>query len=136
MKPINHQLTSGMFTEKDIISRYTRAEAIEDGALTDITPIAKEAGFKFPVALSAGVSNLVNEAVEKGGKNYNGVVWDILMLLLFKIKASGGDSSRCDFSVNIWSKFTHKDKEVKMYSVIGAGDTPEPVITIMLPNED
>ena len=30
----------------DIISTYTRAQAIEDGVLIDISPTAKEAGFE------------------------------------------------------------------------------------------
>lgn len=39
-----------MFTDADIISRYTRAEAIEDGELIDVTETAREAGFTVPVA--------------------------------------------------------------------------------------
>ena len=38
----------------DIISTYTRAQAIEDGVLIDVSPIAKEAGFEWPVAMTAG----------------------------------------------------------------------------------
>lgn len=38
-----------LFSEDDIIYSYPRAQAIQDGTLSDVTPIAAEAGF-----LSAG----------------------------------------------------------------------------------
>lgn len=37
----------------NVISTYTRAQAIEDGVLVDPGSMAKEAGFKLPVALTA-----------------------------------------------------------------------------------
>jgi hypothetical protein len=42
-----------MFEDFDLIHRYTRAQAIEDGVLIDVTQTAREAGFKYPVALTA-----------------------------------------------------------------------------------
>ena len=41
-----------MFTAADIISSYTRADALADGQLIDVTQTAKEAGFRLPVALT------------------------------------------------------------------------------------
>lgn len=35
-----------IFTVEDIISTYSRAQAIEDGVLVDVTETAKEAGIK------------------------------------------------------------------------------------------
>ena len=37
------------------ISIYTRAQAIEDGVLVDVSESAREAGFKFPVAVTRTV---------------------------------------------------------------------------------
>ena len=34
----------------EIIYAYTRAQAIEDGVLADVSEVAKEAGFRYPVA--------------------------------------------------------------------------------------
>ena len=39
----------------DLIFSYTRAQAIEDGVLVDVTETAKEAGFRIPVALTQSV---------------------------------------------------------------------------------
>ena len=35
----------------DVISTYTRAQALEDGVLIDPGTMAAEAGFKWPVAI-------------------------------------------------------------------------------------
>ena len=37
----------------DVIFSYTRKQAIEDGVLVDITEMAKEAGIKYPVAITS-----------------------------------------------------------------------------------
>ena len=42
-----------MFESFDFIHRYTRAEAIRDGVLIDVSATAREAGFRYPVALAA-----------------------------------------------------------------------------------
>lgn len=41
--------------ESEIIYSYTRAQAIADGVLIDVTPQAQEAGFKIPVAVTAAL---------------------------------------------------------------------------------
>ncbi|MEA2079735.1 MAG: DUF6573 family protein [Pseudomonadota bacterium] len=38
----------------DIISTYTRAQAIEDGVLIDVSSTARDARFNWPVAMTAG----------------------------------------------------------------------------------
>jgi uncharacterized protein DUF6573 len=51
-----------MCTDKDeftIISVYTREQAIADGVLMDVSDMAKEAGFKWPVAVTLAVWNKV-----------------------------------------------------------------------------
>ena len=42
-----------MFENADLIHRYTRAEAIADGVLIDVSAVAREAGIRYPVALTA-----------------------------------------------------------------------------------
>ena len=45
------------FDDAPVIHRYTRAEAIRDGMLTDVTETAREAGFKVPVAITGAVQD-------------------------------------------------------------------------------
>jgi hypothetical protein len=44
-----------MFDNADLIYRYTRAQAIADGVLVDVSGIAQEAGIRFQVALTRAV---------------------------------------------------------------------------------
>jgi hypothetical protein len=41
-----------MFDHADYIHRYTRADALRDGVLIDVSPVAREAGIRYPVALT------------------------------------------------------------------------------------
>ncbi|WP_325176197.1 DUF6573 family protein, partial [Xanthomonas hortorum] len=44
-----------MFTASDIIHSHTRANLLEDGDLVDVSALAREAGFKVPVAVTRAV---------------------------------------------------------------------------------
>jgi hypothetical protein len=44
-----------MFEEADLIHRYTRADALRDGELIDVSPVAREAGIRWPVAITRTV---------------------------------------------------------------------------------
>ncbi len=41
----------------EMIHSYTRKQAIDDGLLIDVSEMAKEAGFKWPIAITATVWN-------------------------------------------------------------------------------
>jgi hypothetical protein len=118
----------------EIISSYTRAEAIADGTLVDVTETAREAGFKFPTAVTSGVWAGVIEPAEQDrelGQSEQGRLWDILQVL----RATGRNAGeRHEFKV-IVAKGVRREL-VDLVAVVGPGDTPEPVITIMLPSED
>lgn len=121
----------------DNIFTYTREEAIADGVQFEC-PLAKDAGFKFPVFITCGVNNLIEESLTYGLNDFNGVMWDILMVLFATIKANKTTGlKRLSFPVVInWD-----DKQTKTFtfmSEVGAldFDKPEPAITIMLPDED
>jgi hypothetical protein len=44
-----------VFENAEIISRYSRADAIRDGVLIDVSAVAREAGIRYPVALTCAV---------------------------------------------------------------------------------
>ncbi len=58
-----------------VVYSYTRAQAIEDGVLVDISELAKEAGFKFPVAVTCRVFELLNDTYQ-AGQSFEGRAWD------------------------------------------------------------
>jgi len=125
-----------LFRPEDIISVYTRAQAIEDGVLVDVSTVAKEAGIKFPVAMTRAVwCDVVepDEIAKSHGESEQGRLWDVVYMLRVAIKAGvDGDTIRY-YLIATKDGRQHK-RELK--AVCGPGDTMEPVITIMLPDED
>jgi hypothetical protein len=71
-----------MFDDADLIHRYTRADAIADGVLVDVTGTAREASIRYPVALTRTVWERC-VAVPPGVlfKDEAGRLWDVLSLL-------------------------------------------------------
>ena len=57
---------SNLFEDAEVIHRYTRKQAIEDGILVDLSEIAGEAGIKYPVAVTRGVFELLDDTSSPG----------------------------------------------------------------------
>lgn len=126
-----------MFEEGDVVSRYTRAQAIEDGVLIDVSKTAKETGFVFPVAVTAGVWNGVLEPDKKdeaAGQSATGRLWDVLAMLRWAIKKQSAALDTIHFDVLVWRR--GKTHTVKLKSICGPGDDAAPVLTVLLPDED
>ena len=121
-----------------VIFSYTRAQAIADGVLIDATELAKQAGFRMPVAVTAGVwAECVAVPDGVAGQDETGRLWDVLSLLHFAIARQKGDGERVDFAVHVRNDNREGDPPlVHLYALCGPGDDAEPVITVMLPSED
>ncbi|MEW5756439.1 MAG: DUF6573 family protein [Pseudomonadota bacterium] len=127
----------------DVISSYTRAQAIEDGVLTDAGPMAQEAGFKYPVALTAAAwADCVAWTDEDNHKqvyqDQAGRLWDVLFMAVHAIRTSTGTGNRLLYQLY---RVPRDGKSVKaelvtLKLIIGPGDHGEPVNTILLPDED
>ena len=74
-----------MFTKDDIISTYTRRQAIEDGFLADLTTLFPEEAtlYRFPVACTTSIWTMIETAVNKKQGDLKGIVWDILYTCKF-----------------------------------------------------
>ena len=124
-----------MFDENDLIHKYSRADAIRDGVLIDVSGTARQAGIKFPVALTSTAWDLyvrVPEGVP--GQDEAGRLWDILWMLRYAILAGPrGNPIQFEFYVQ---NDNNGPQRVTLKSHAGPGDDGEPVITIMLPDED
>ncbi len=121
------------------IHTYSRAEAIEDGMLIDVTETAKEAGIKYPVAVTTELYNIIEptEKEQAQGQDLEGRLWDTLFM--FTLAARKAEGPLMQYRVNYVREQpdgTLKTETVTIKAVIGPGDTPEPVITLMLPHED
>ena len=66
-------------------------QAIADGVLIDATELAKQAGFRFPVALTTGVwAECVAVPACVAGQDETGRLWDVLNVLQFAIARQKG----------------------------------------------
>lgn len=122
----------------DLIYSYSRAQAIEDGVLVDVGPIAKEAGITFPVALTRAVWDrcvTVPEGVRC--QDEQGRLWDVLWMLRDAIRRGKGDGSEIRYQVHVRNSNRQGIPPlVNLKAVCGPGDHAEPVITVMFPEED
>ena len=130
-----------MFNDFDVISEYSRNQAIDDGELIDASSMAKELGIKVPVALTRRLwdSWITPTALEQSfGQSTTGRLWDALWMFRVFARDQGG-VSQMHYQL-IFQKQTKratlKKHTVTLKAVIGPGDEGEPVITIMLPDED
>ena len=117
-----------------IIHSYSRAQALEDGVLVDISDLAEEMGFKCSVAVTCGVHDLLKDEYH-AAQCFTGRAWDMLMILRFEIMRSKS-TDIIYFSPYFNTKLHRNPKPYKLWSKCGPGDNGEPVITVMLVGED
>jgi len=138
----------------ELIYSYSRAQAIEDGVLVDLNDpsftfrpglnICAEAGIKYPVAMTiAAYSATVSEPGTPlpPGQDISGRLWDVLTM--FKVAAKqGGEEIHFPVSVVNWVSVDGerinrtKRETVILKAICGPGDSADPVITLLLPDED
>jgi hypothetical protein len=136
-----------LFADAEVISRYTRRQAIEDGVLVQLSgegyegdawvpAMVAEAGFKFPIAMTAEAFSRYVEltpAAKRACNDMKGRLWDVLWMLRQAIGRSTGQELVFTFYCVVDRV---RPSRVQLKSVCGPGDAMEPVITIMLPEED
>jgi len=121
----------------EVIFAYTRAQAIEDGVLVDLSEWAREAGFRFPLAVTSAVWGVLKPGPDLAGEGQDvrGRAWDMLTVLRFSIaKASRADEVR--FAPLFVQAPGRPARPCRMWAKCGPGDHGEPVITVMLEGED
>ena len=138
------------------IFRYTRAQAIANGVLVDLTTatddkgqlFCQQAGFKIPVAITrtawaqtieAGGSwkpDGDGEVLElKGGQSLTGRLWDLLWMLR-PASRQAASTDRVYFQVQVDIDGDGRHEGVNLWALCGPGDDAQPVITIMVEGED
>ncbi len=125
-----------LFANAEVIYSYTRAQALADGGLVDITDTAKEAGFKIHVALTAAAwGDCVAWPENNSLQDEAGRLWDVLTMAA--LAAVGNRrSSQVPFGLHRVPRWGARAELVQLVMHIGPGDEAEPVITIMQPGED
>ncbi|WP_417276793.1 DUF6573 family protein [Castellaniella sp.] len=127
----------------ELIHAYSRAQAIADGVLVDVTATAREAGFSVPVAVTRAVwADCVEWTAEIDTRKATyqdeaGRLWDVVWMANRAARRAAG-AGCCVFEV---LRVPREGRGIRPRSAvlamrIGAGDAGEPVITIGLPSED
>lgn len=124
-----------------VIYGYSRAQAISDGELVDVSKMAKEAGFTVPVALtSAAWSDCIEwsdrDSSRQTHQEESGRLWDVLwMAHLAARRSEGGTVAFSLYRVPRGGK-GRMPRKVTLHIHIGPGDGAAPVITVMMPGEE
>lgn len=137
----NEQTADSFFG--NVISTYTRAQAIDDGVLIDAGAMAQEAGFKWPVALTSAVwADCVawseHDSEKQAYQDESGRLWDVLFMASHGIRTASDSGDRLLFQLyRVRRDGQSMEAELTTLKlIVGPGDQGEPVITILLPNED
>jgi hypothetical protein len=125
-----------VFEEADLIHRYSRAEALADGVLIDVSAAAREAGIRWPVALTRAVwERCVTVPPGVACQDEAGRLWDVCWMLACAARRSEGAEVR--FGVHVRNGTREGTPPlVRLKALCGPGDDGEPVVTVMLPDED
>ncbi|WP_067694575.1 DUF6573 family protein [Nocardia jejuensis] len=129
-----------MSENAEIIDAYTRAQAIADGVLHDVTATASEYGFRYPVAVAEHAWHEAIAWPADGGhcQDETGRLWDVLTMAHFAI-ASAIRTNTATHSVEFTVARIIADdpdpeptpKPITLTIHIGPGDDANPVFTIM-----
>ncbi len=124
----------------DFVHSYSRRDALADGFLVDVTDLARQAGFKVPVALTRAVWSQCVEWTEadnsrQAHQDETGRLWDVLSMCFLAARATASSGLR--FALMSVPRDGSADAvSVELKALIHGGDDGEPVVTIMLPDED
>ena len=118
----------------DIIYAYTRAQALADGVLVDVTPMAKEAGLVHPTVITQALWHELNTIPENFSyESFSGRLWDVLWMgRLAAAKEENLGSTRITFPVLLHTRNLDPSTEqiTELVMDCGPGDQGEPVLTI------
>ena len=135
--------TSELFRDADVISTYTRKDALADGTLVDLTkwassgPEGMMGDFKVPVAVTSAVWGEINDIPKskQGIRDVRGRAHDVLTMAVMAARQAKPGNSEVLFRV-IMDISASPGRYQTYKLVIGPGDIGEPVVTIMRPEED
>jgi hypothetical protein len=132
-------LKNGPWAGFEVISTYTREEAIEDGVIVDLsTNYPNDTRmFKWPVYCTDTVWSLIDSAAMADNVEAGVYVWDVCNMAAMTIVANGkNDGSEVFFKVCLPLRCNRKETNLKLVCGPLGPDNPRPCMTIMLPNED
>ncbi|MGC8590400.1 DUF6573 family protein [Athalassotoga sp.] len=105
----------------EYIDSYSRKQAIDDGILIDVSDLAKANGIRYPVAMTNSLYTLLTDGLV-------GTLWTFLERFSEMARSAKGDT--------LTGFIVARGVPVHFKALAHPGDDMEPVITIMLEEED
>ena len=135
---------SALFGDAEVLDTYTRAQAIDDGTLVDVTDQARQLGFRCPVALTRAVWADCVEWDDLAGRrtgtpqDETGRLHDVLWMTYLAVRRAR-EESRVPVELHRIPRDGRPGngpQSIRLEAVCGPGDERELVITIQQPGED
>lgn len=125
----------------DLTYSYSRAQAIDDGVLVDVSTTARQAGFVVAVALTTAawadcVAWADADSCRQSPQDEAGRLWDVLWMAYLATRRANGNQVRVTLFRVPRDGRSRSPRETSLQMHIGPGDHGEPVVTIMMPGED
>jgi hypothetical protein len=126
-----------MFEDMEVISCYTWDDAVNDGMFVNVSRLASKAGFTLPVAIT---SNLFHTHLERETEQDTDLrINTLLMLLAINIKRlkENGEANSNHIACPITFDDEKDERVTQVWATIEGRSpkNPEPVMTIMLPED-
>ena len=126
---------SPFFNAAAVIPPGSRAQAMAEGRLVEVTPLARQAGFRLPVALTAAVwIERVAWPWEDWTQDARVRLWELLLVAGFEFRRHR-PRNRMPFGWYQIPPGGRVPEWIPLVLHLGPGDHAEPVITILQPGE-
>ena len=124
--------------DTDLIPTYTRAHALAAGALIAISPLATEAGFCYPVVVTAAVWQLLepSDDLARLGHSATGRAWEVLQVLRAAIRRSDHTDRISCAPLCVLDVAYPTPQPVQLWALCGRGDDEAPLITVLCEGEE
>ena len=126
----------------EAIHVYSRAQAIADGNLINVSETAREAGFRVPVALTVAawadcVAWSDADSERQMQQDESARLWDVLWIAS-RAARRAAESQRFAFQLYRLARGGRGVIPIltTLHLCIGPGDDAAPVITVLIPGED
>lgn len=110
----------------EVISSYSRAQAIEDGVLIDVSDTKAATLFKFPCAITSSLARALQRGAGSKPETFNARLWDVFYMSKYGASTPASDTF---FTVKVGAR------NLKLWGNCGPGDEGEPVITVGFPED-
>ena len=122
---------------EELVFKYSREDALNDGVLVNVSESAKKLGFKYPVAITERLYNALSNIPEvHSHQTYEGRLRDVLWMCYLEARKTAKDQMLFKVILQTENVIRENEPPIALKSMCHPGDNLEPVITIMFPDED